>query len=98
MKAFEVIVRCLHADDDNKKTYRLTNIDKTVERSEFWQLAWRVTTVPKDRRGQNAAEAKRAIEITKEVAAQKISEPCNKMVEAKALRLTRPHGNGARNT
>ena len=48
-KKRELIVQCLHADDDdNKKIYRLTSIEKTVGQCQvFWQFTLRVTKTSK---------------------------------------------------
>ena len=60
----ELIVQCLHADDDDdEKTYCLTSIDKTVGK---------VRSLAADTKSRNSS--KRAIEATKEVAAQKTNQ------------------------
>ena len=60
----ELIVQCLHADDDDdEKTHCLTSIDKTVGK---------VRSSAADTKSRNSS--KRAIEATKEVAAQKTNQ------------------------
>ena len=72
--------------DDNKQTSRSTSLDQRPwKRSDLWQLTPRVTTFfSKADEEQKAAESKLAIEITKEVAAQKVTDSHNDARNAEA--------------
>ena len=95
-KMRELIVHCLQADDDdNKKIYRLTSMEKTVRKCQVsgnsHQESRKLRRADKE---QNAAEAKRAIEAQKPIdsynEAQKVdnTRKCRSSTGGKPTMLT----------
>ena len=77
LKEEEHLVHREQTDDDDE-TYCFTSIARTAEKSGLWQLK-ESQQFHKADEGHNDVKEKRAVEATKEVAAQKTTESYNEV-------------------